>query len=218
MENSSLTFPMKKSLFLSVCECIDDDDEKVSRCFFISFLLFVSMKEYLIVTTRCQVVANAIRSISHVSYFVYHPKFSKDIEKSDSSSSIDVFKNLVTKLAAKINFALDDAVGDSPRGLTWKQRNGAKKQSWGSCATLGTMLSFSNILPHLDYALLESSLSSLFRCIQLSNLINDKISAAAINALLGLPIALWEYLSCECDCIGRGLATFFGYLEEVSSF
>ncbi|KAL3777946.1 hypothetical protein ACHAW5_008349 [Stephanodiscus triporus] len=188
MENSSPTFPMKKSLFLSVCGCIDDDDEKV--------------------------VANAIRSISHVSYFVYHPQCSKDIETSDSSSVIDVFKNLVTKLIAKINFALDDAVGDSPRGLTWKQRNGAKKQSWGSCATLGTMLSFSNILPHLDYTLLESALSSLFRCIQLSNLINDKISAAAINALLGLPIALWEYLSCECDCIGRGLATFFGYIEE----
>jgi hypothetical protein len=148
---------------------------------------------------------------------VYHPKCYPDIE-SDSSSSIDLFRSLVEKLSAKINFALDDAIGESPRGLTWKQRNGAKKQSWGSCATLGMMLSFSDILPHLDYTLLQLALSSLFRCIQLSSFINEKISAAAINALLVLPVALWEYISCKCDCIGRGLATSFGFLDEVSSF
>jgi hypothetical protein len=76
------------------------------------------------------------------------------------------------------------------------------------------MLCFSDVLPSLDYLLLEPALSSLFRCIQLSNSINEKILAAAISALLGLPIALWDYLSCKSDCIGRGLATYFGYLDE----
>jgi hypothetical protein len=167
-----------------------------------------------VVTSRRQVAANAIRSISHTSYFIYHPKYYSYLEKSDPTSSIDLFRSLVVKLSAKINFALDDAIGESPRGLTWKQRNGAKKQSWGSCVTLGTMLCFSNILPSLDCLLLESALSSLFRCIQLSNFINEKIVAAAINALLGLPVALWDYLSCKSDCIGRGLATYFGYLNK----
>jgi hypothetical protein len=171
-----------------------------------------------IVTSRRQVAANAIRSISHTSYFIYHPKYYPNLENSDSTLSIDLFRSLVAKLSAKINFALDDAIGESPRGLTWKQRTWAKKQSWGSCVTLGTMLHFSNILPNIDYSLLESALSSLFRCIQLSNFINEKILAAAINALLGLPSSLWDYLSCQSDCIGRGLATYFGYLDEVSLF
>ncbi|KAL3815779.1 hypothetical protein ACHAXA_001673 [Cyclostephanos tholiformis] len=180
--------PITRRLFRSVCECVDDDDEKVA--------------------------ANAIRSISHTSYFIYHPKYYPNLENSDSTLSIDLFRSLVAKLSAKINFALDDAIGESPRGLTWKQRTWAKKQSWGSCVTLGTMLHFSNILPNIDYSLLESALSSLFRCIQLSNFINEKILAAAINALLGLPSSLWDYLSCQSDCIGRGLATYFGYLDE----
>ena len=67
-----------------------------------------------------------------------------------------------------------------------------------------------------DAALFESVLSALFGCIQLANAINEKITAAAINALADLPITLWQHLSGRCDSIGRGLATCFGYLHEVS--
>lgn len=131
---------------------------------------------------------------------------------------------MLSRLSAKINFALDDAVGKSPSGLTWKKRNGAKKHAWGSCTTLGTLLSFSNLFPYLDVSLMESALSSLFRCIQLSDAVNEKITsaanekiiAAAISALAGLPMELWEHLSCKCDSIGRGLATCVGFLSEVS--
>jgi hypothetical protein len=161
-----------------------------------------------------KVVANAIRTISHTAYFVYEPKFSLANESHDTLLSIEMFRSLVAKLSAKVSFALDDAVGESPKGLTWKQRKGATKQSWGSCTTLGVLLSFTNILPHIDYTLLDSAMSGLFRCLQLSNLVNEKIFAAAVKALLGMPVALWQFLSCKCDCIGLGLATLYGHLDE----
>ena len=160
-----------------------------------------------------QVVANAIRSISHTAYFVYSPEYFSNTE--NDTIVIHTCSTLLSKLSSKVNFALDDASGETPSGLTWKQRNGAKKQSWGSCTTIGTLLSFNNVLPLLDDSLLVSTLSSLFRCIQLSNIINEKISAAAVNALSGLPIELWQHLSCKCDSIGCGLATCFCFLDEA---
>jgi hypothetical protein len=178
---------MKRS-FVLANECFSDKDEKV--------------------------VANAIRSISHTAYFVYDPKFSSANESHDTLLSIDMFRSLIAKLSAKVYFALDDAVGESPKGLTWRQRKGATKQSWGSCTTLGVLLSFTNILPHLDYTLLDSAMSGLFRCVQLSNLVNEKVSAAAVKTLLGMPVALWQFISCKCDCIGLGLATLYGRLDE----
>jgi len=123
---------------------------------------------------------------------------------------------LISQLLSKVNVTLIDAVGETPTQLTWKQRNGAKKQSWGACTTLGTLLSFQNLLPVLDDSLFESVLSCLCRCIQLSNIINEKITAAAVNSLSGLPSELWIHLSCKCDSIGRVLATCFGFLNDDS--
>jgi len=185
---TSPTIAIMKRLFVLVNECFDDKDEKV--------------------------VANAIRTISHAAYFVYNPKFHLASDTHGPLLSIDMFRGLVTKLSAKVSFALNDAVSDSPKGLTWKQRKGATKQSWGSCTTLGVLLSFTNILPHLDDTLLDSAVCGLFRCVQLSNLVNEKISAAAIKALLGMPVETWQFLSCKCDCIGLGLATLYGHLDE----
>lgn len=185
---TSPTIAIMKRLFVLVNECFDDKDEKV--------------------------VANAIRTISHAAYFVYDPKFHLASDTHGTLLSIDMFRSLVTKLSAKVSFALDDAVSDSPKGLTWKQRKGATKQSWGSCTTLGVLLSFTNILPHLDETLLGSAVCGLFRCVQLSNLVNEKISAAAIKVLLGMPVELWQFLSCKCDCIGLGLATLYGHLDK----
>ena len=133
------------------------------------------------------------------------------------SDALVQFKDLLDKLSAKVNSSLDDAVCGPTTGLTWKQRSGAKKQTRGSCITLGVLLSYLNILQNVDDETLEISLSSLFRCIQLSGQVDDKIVAAAISSLLGLPTALWQHISCKCDSIGRGLATMFHYLDKVSS-
>jgi len=189
-ERSAPQFPSMKHLFPSVCACLGDKDEKV--------------------------VANAIRSISHIAYFVYCPEYFSEIENS-TLAALHVYRSLLSDLSEIIKFALEDAAGEIPRELTWKQRNGAKKHAWGSCTTLGMLLSFSNLLPYIDDSLAESALSSLFRCIQLSNVINEKIVAAAIKALEKLPITLWHHLSCKCDSIGRGLATCFGFLQERKS-
>ena len=164
-----------------------------------------------------QVVANAIRSISHLAYFVYHPKHVS--EEDNASAPLEVYITLLRELSVKIEFALDDAAGETVGELvqTWKQRNGAKKHAWGSCTTLGVLLSFTDLHPHIDDSLIEAALSSMFRCLQLSNVLHEKIAAAAINSLVGLPVPLWQHLSsCRCDSIGRGLAACFGFLHEVS--
>ena len=175
--------PSFQYIFPSICACLNDKDEKV--------------------------VANAIRSISHTSYFMYRPEC-----LSKSEMEIDTCSMLLSKLSAKVNFAIDDAIGESPSGLTWKQRNGAKKQAWNACTTLGTLLGFSDLLPFLDDLLLESTLSCLFRCIVLSN-IHKKIATAAVTALTELPIGLWQRVSGKCDTIGRGLAVCFSFLNEI---
>ena len=133
------------------------------------------------------------------------------------SDALVQFRDLLDKLSAKVNSSLDDAVCGPTTGLTWKQRSGAKKQTRGSCITLGVLLNYSNILQNVDDATLEISLSSLFRCIQLSCQLDDKIVAAAISSLLGLSSVLWRQISCKYDSIGRGLATLFHSLEKVSS-
>ena len=174
-------------------------------------LLLASKNLYRKLILSIQVGANAIRTISHVAYFVYHP----DIHDMTSGAQ-DVYQSLLSELAAKIQFALDDAVGETHGELTWKQRNGAKKHAWGSCATLGMLLSCTNMHQCVDATLFENVMSCLFRCVQLSNAINEKIAAASTNALLGLPTTLWQRLSSNCNSIGRGLATCFGFLHEVS--
>lgn len=159
-----------------------------------------------------QVVFNAIRTISHVSYFVYSSGFLPVIDSAEL-----LFRDLLVKLSSKVNSSLDDAVNGPPKELTWKQRSGAKKQTRGSCTTLGVLLIYSINVQSVDDAILEQTLSSLFRCIQLSCHVNEKIVAAAINSLRGLPTELWQRFSCTCDSIGRGLATIFRYLQNVSS-
>lgn len=155
-----------------------------------------------------QVVANAVRTISHASYFVYSQESLID------SAAMATCKDLLAKLSAKVNFSLDDAVGGAPKGLSWKRRNGAKKQTRGSCTTLGVLLNYSILIQNVDVEILEVSLSCLFRCI-LSCHVDEKIVGAAITSLLGLPNSLWQRISCNCDSVGRGLATIFGYLERV---
>lgn len=161
-----------------------------------------------------QVVFNAIRTISHVSYFVY----GQDSQPKISPAAMLFIRNLLLKLSSKVNSPLDDAVYGPPQGLTWKQRSGAKKQTRGSCSTIGVLLNYPSILQNVDDTILEISLSCLFRCIQHSRHVNDKIITTAVRSLLGLPSALWQRISCKCDIIGRGLAAIFSYLEIVSSF
>lgn len=199
-----------KKIFLAVCLCLADKDDKV--CYFFFLCLLFSATFNSLSWLLCQVVANAIRSISHASYFLY----SQDFFSVTDSSAIDLFRDLIEQLSAKINFSLDDAVGGAPRGLTWKQRNGAKKQMRGSCTTLGVLLNYSNPLQGIRHQLLEIPLSSLFRCIQLSSHVDEKIVATAISSLLRLPNALWKRMSGKCDSIGSGLVALFGYLGKVS--
>jgi hypothetical protein len=156
-----------------------------------------------------QVVANAVRTVSHASYFVYSQESLID------SAAMATCKDLLAKLSLKVNFSLDDAVGGAPKGLTWKRRHGAKKQTRGSCTTLGVLLNYSILIQNVDVEILKVSLSCLFRCILLSCHVDEKIVGAAVTSLLGLPNSLWQRISCNCDSVGRGLATIFGYLERV---
>ena len=134
----------------------------------------------------------------------------------NTNNEIETYRFLLLNLSTKVKFALDDAKGELSRELTWKQRNSAKKLGWGACTAIGMLLFFSNVLPYLDNSVIETALSELFRCIQLSNVINEKIAVAAVNALGKVPRETWELLSNKCDSIGRGLATCFSFLYEVS--
>ena len=123
----------------------------------------------------------------------------------------------MSKLTLKVKRALDDAVEASTNScLTWSQRSYLKKHAWGSCSTIGMLLAYSNWIQYYEDACFESTLLEQFRCIQLSNAIHGKIAAAAVHSMSNLPCSFWQQMPDNCRCIGRGLASCFCYLNNVS--
>eukprot|EP00985_Skeletonema_marinoi_P015830 scaffold8277_cov153-Skeletonema_marinoi.AAC.6 len=181
---------------------------------------FLSMHRMLPLVYACmkdkddKVVGNAIRTIGHVSYFVYTPEFLSN-EGGSVSDDLKLYGSLLSNLTGKVHGVLCDATGETSRELTWKQRNSAKKHAWGAATTIGMLLGHSHLLSHFDDSLVESALLQLFRCIQLHAFINEKVFAAAVNALTALPASLWQYISTtNSNVTACGLATFFNFLES----
>lgn len=183
------------------------------RCAFLSMHRMLPLVYACIDDKDDKVVGNAIRTIGHVSYFVYTPEFLSN-EGGSVSDDLKLYCSLLSNLTAKIQDILCDSTGETSRELTWKQRNSAKKHAWGAATTIGMLLGHTHLLSYFDDSLVESALLQLFRCIQLHAFINEKIFVAAVNALSALPGSLWQYLSTKkCNIIACGLATFFNFLE-----
>ena len=183
------------------------------RCAFLSMHRILPLVYACIDDKDDKVVGNAIRTIGHVSYFVYTPEFLSN-EGVSVSDDLKLYASLLSNLTAKIHDVLCDATGEKPRALTWKQRNSAKKHAWGAATTIGMLLGHSHLLSHFDDSLVESAMLQLFRCIQLHAFVNEKIFAAAVNAMRALPGSLWQYLATKkSDIVACGLATFFNFLE-----
>ncbi len=184
------------------------------RCTFLSMNRMLPLIYSCIADKDDKVVGNAIRTIGHVSYFIYTPEFLSIEGGSSVSDDLKLYCSLLSNLTGKIHDVLCDASGETSRELTWKQRNSVKKHAWGSATTIGMLLDHSHLLSHFDDSLVECALLQLFRCIQLHAFINEKIVAAAVNALSVLPASLWQYLSTkQRNVIACGLATFFNFLE-----
>jgi len=185
------------------------------RCAFLSMHRMLPLVYACIDDKDDKVVGNAIRTIGHVSYFVYTPEFLSN-EGGSVSDDLKLYCSLLSYLTTKIHDVVCDSTGEASRELTWKQRNSAKKHAWGAATTIGILLGHTHLLSHFDDSLVESALLQLFRCIQFHAFINEKIFAAAVNALSALSGSLWQYLSTfkKCDIIARGLATFFNFLES----
>lgn len=187
------------------------------RCVFLPLHHMLRLVYACIADKDDKVVVNAIRTIGHVSYFVYTPEFLSN-EGERVSDLLKLYCSLLSNLTSKIQVVLCDATGEAPRQLTWKQRNSTKKQARGAATTIGTLLGHTHLLSHFDDSLVESALLQLFRCIQLHDFINEKIVAAAVNALSTLPCSLWQYLSeMNCNSIALGLATFVNFLDSNPS-
>jgi hypothetical protein len=187
------------------------------RCAFLPLHHMLHLVYACIADKDDKVVVNAIRTIGHVSYFVYTPEFLAN-KGERVSDLLKLYCSLLSNLTLKIQVVLCDATGEAPRELTWKQRNSTKKHAWGAATTIGMLLGHTHLLSHFEDSLVESALLQLFRCIQLHDFINEKIVAAAANALSTLPCSLWQYLSeMNCNSIAFGLATFVNFLDSNTS-
>jgi hypothetical protein len=210
-------FPLLSQLnksFSSACACLDNKDEKVRHCY---CFITVFVHELIFPSPPCvfQVVVNAIRAIGHLSYFIYSSKFFTMSEPC-ISTKLNLYKNSLSSLTLKVKRALDDATEGLSSCLTWSQRNNAKKQAWGSCSTIGILLTYSPVLPSRDAIDIDIVLIEQFRCLQLSNAIHDKIAAAAAHSLANLPYSFWLSLPEDCDSIGRGIACCLHHLGQVN--
>ena len=152
-------------------------------------------------------LANAIRSIGHISRHVYGRE---QYSANDPSGSASLLQRLIAILTCKVNDSLSSA------GLSWKRRKGIQKLAWGGANTLGELLGFDIIL-RLNLEVVSAAIASLLNCIDHSPSINEKITSASVQALVKLPTTVWRHLSRKCNTVANGLATCFSYHSSAST-
>jgi len=154
-----------------------------------------------------KVLANAIRTIGHISRHIYG---NEQCSANDPSGSACQLQRLIRILTSKVKSSLSCA------GLSWKRRKGIQKLAWGGANALGELLGFDIIL-RLNVEVVSAAIASLLECIDHSPSINEKVTSASVQALVKLPTAVWRHLSRKCDTVANGLATCFSYLHNSTS-
>jgi len=140
----------------TVRKCMEDPDEKVA--------------------------GNAIRSIGHVVALLM-ATMKWDYTTTEEVNSFDI-KDLLRFLSEKVRYAILSKPNlTSPSVLTWKQRQSAKKQSWGACNTLGLLFEAGLATePRLREEVSEC-LEYLFECVENLEALHEKIVYSACATL-----------------------------------
>lgn len=100
--------------------------------------------------------------------------------------------------------------------MSWKQRSFAKKHAWGACHTLGILLHNATSGNESNRKLFILPISQMIHCIQISERLNEKVTAAAAAALKQIPMDIWTEFSGMTTIISDGLvACLVVVYEEI---
>ena len=158
-----------------------------------------------------KVVGNAIRTQRHLLNL---------LQSIDESNHIilmpgDLYSDTIIILTKKLNLALDIAEGKAIN-MSWKQRSFAKKHAWGACHTLGILLHNATSGNESNRKLFILPISQMIHCIQISERLNEKVTAAAAAALKQIPMDIWTEFSGMTTIISDGLvACLVVVYEEI---
>mmetsp|Transcript_9155 Transcript_9155/g.13692 ORF Transcript_9155/g.13692 Transcript_9155/m.13692 type:complete len:364 (-) Transcript_9155:889-1980(-) len=160
-----------------------------------------------------KLAAGAIRSIGHLLNGFFHLSAHNDVWFSKETDMIKLAGLTTTHLARKINLCIDSHSSPEAKSkLTWKQRMNMSKQAWGSCHSLGHMLTTDMLRSQL-YAHFVPTLKAMIRCINEHDLLNQKIVSAAAGTLNIIPDAAWYYYSEEThiltNCVNASVRYLF---------
>jgi len=178
-ESDNLMIPLSttRSLCISVYKCLDDKNEKV--------------------------IGNAIRTIGHLVSILYDQVTPQQAEAC-AQEMTELCRKVACKLTCKINHAINDATNESTK-LTWKQRSNAKRHAWGACNSLKSLFGCSYARKKENQEAFSNALSELIRCVELIQILNEKIVISALSTLTSIPPMTWHYFGGK-NVLGNGLA------------
>lgn len=160
-----------------------------------------------------KLAAGAIRSIGHLLNGFFHLLARNKTWLSAESDMIELVGLTTAHLAQKINLCIDcHSSPEAKSKLTWKQRMNMNKQAWGSCHSLGHMLTIDMLSSHL-YVHFIPILDAMIRCINEFDKLNQKVVAASASTLNTISNSAWcDYLKDThilSDCINATVRYLF---------
>ena len=135
-----------------------------------------------------KVVGNAIRTLGHLFAVLCQQVSHSPV---DCRRTIELCGKAAIELGRKIELAIND-VTDTLTQRSWRQRSYAKKHAWGACQALSSILRCNVVNEDVIQKEVKSALQSMIKCIQNSQLINEKIAFGAVSTLLVVPINVFE--------------------------
>ena len=149
-----------------------------------------------------KVVGNAIRTQGHLLNLL---QSTSNVEEGNHVlMPSTLYRDTVFILTKKLDLALDIAEGKAI-DMSWKQRSFAKKHAWGACHTLGILLHNATSGNVSNRKLFLLPISQMIHCIQISERLNEKVTAAAAAALKQIPMDVWTEFSGMTTIISDGL-------------
>ena len=158
-----------------------------------------------------KVVGNAIRTSGHLLNLLRSYGHKGFVLMSEP-----LYRDTISILTQKLKLALDIAEGKAVN-MSWKQRSFAKKHSWGACHTLGGLLQCASSENESNHKLFLPAISQMIHCIQISDRLAEKVTAAAAAALKQIPMDVWtEFCGGMTTIISDGLVACLVVVYEES--
>jgi len=164
-----------------------------------------------------KVVGNAIRTLGHLCDILYNCDYKRTLRSCDKLASIKLCGEAALELGSVIGLAIFDVTDTSSNQRSWRQRNHAKRNAWGACNALSSILCSDVAREKVNHEGVKTALVQMIKCVQHAQSLNDKITTGAVSTLSLVPIDTYGYHSDNQSISGLCIASCLINLETVGS-